>query len=67
MSELLRFLIQVIVILTVSHLVGAVLDRWGQPRVIGEILAGILLGPSFLGWLAPAIWVRIFRQPVCLY
>src|SRR5215831_12659871 len=59
-SELLRFLIQVIVILTMSHLVGAVLVRWGQPRVIGEILAGILLGPSFLGWLAPAIWVRIF-------
>lgn len=31
-----------------------------QPRVVGEILAGILLGPSFLGWLAPSFSAFLF-------
>ena len=33
--------------------VGWLFRRIGQPPVIGEVVAGILLGPSFLGWLAP--------------
>ena len=37
-----------------------ILARWGQPRVIGEILAGILLGPTFFGWIAPAPWRFVF-------
>ncbi|WP_189920116.1 cation:proton antiporter [Kitasatospora xanthocidica] len=40
------------VILTCQASAWAV-RRLGQPAVIGEILAGILLGPSLLGWLAP--------------
>lgn len=55
-------LAQVIVIVLCARLCGLLLQQLGQPRVIGEILAGILLGPSFVGaiwpefghWLFPA-------------
>ncbi|HEX6384267.1 MAG TPA: cation:proton antiporter, partial [Anaerolineae bacterium] len=32
----------------------------GQPQVIGEMVAGILLGPSLLGWLAPGVSAALF-------
>jgi Kef-type K+ transport system membrane component KefB len=38
-----------------GRLVGAGVRRLGQPAVIGEILAGILLGPSFLGRVSPDV------------
>lgn len=41
-------------IIVVGRLLGAVVQRLGQPRVIGEVIAGILLGPSLLGRVSPA-------------
>jgi K+:H+ antiporter len=46
-------LLQLIVIVAATRSMGALFTRMGQPAVIGEMLAGILLGPSLLGWLAP--------------
>lgn len=46
-------LLQVIVILIFARLVAWLFTKIGQPSVIGEILAGIILGPSVLGWLWP--------------
>ena len=43
-----------------ANLLGQVAVRLHQPRVVGEILAGILLGPSLLGLLAPDLAVQIF-------
>lgn len=48
------------VILVVCRLVGKVARRFGQPQVVGEMIAGVLLGPSLLGWLAPGLMERIF-------
>ncbi len=42
---------QVILILTVVRALSFVLVKLNQPSVVGEILAGILLGPSFLGYI----------------
>ncbi|MGY1605120.1 cation:proton antiporter [Geodermatophilus sp. SYSU D00815] len=42
-------LLDVAIILVVARLVGALALRIGQPRVVGEIVAGVLLGPSLLG------------------
>ncbi len=39
----------IVIILVVARLVGSLAVRIGQPRVVGEIVAGILLGPSLLG------------------
>src|SRR5262245_39901681 len=53
-------MLQIGVIIGVAHGLGAAMRRVQQPRVIGEVVAGILLGPSFLGWLAPGVWVACF-------
>ena len=55
-----RLLLQVIVIVLATRLVGTLFTRWGQPSVVGEVLAGILLGPSLLGWLWPSAAGFIF-------
>src|SRR5688500_7819903 len=47
-------LLQIVVIVIAARGLGGVFRRFGQPAVIGEMLAGILLGPSLLGWLWPA-------------
>ena len=59
-SPLSRLLLQFIVILAATRTVGAMFRRLGQPAVIGEIAAGILLGPSLLGWLWPQAFNFIF-------
>jgi Kef-type K+ transport system membrane component KefB len=53
-------LLQIAVILAVCRLLHAIAGRIGQPAVIGEIIAGLLLGPSFLGWFAPGLYTRLF-------
>lgn len=46
-------LIELLVVIGLSRLMGLGFERIKQPLVIGEIVAGIMLGPSLLGWLAP--------------
>ena len=55
-----RFLAQLVVIIAATRLVGALAARVGQPRVVGEIAAGILLGPSLLGRVAPELSAWLF-------
>jgi len=53
-------LLQVIAILLSAKVVGALLRKAGQPSVIGEMIAGILLGPSLLGVLWPNAMTFLF-------
>lgn len=53
--DLLVLLVQVAVLLLTARLLGELAQRLNQPTVVGEILAGILLGPSLLSSLVPAI------------
>jgi Kef-type K+ transport system membrane component KefB len=55
-----RLLGQLLVILVAARGLGALARRAGQPAVIGEIAAGLLLGPSLLGWMAPAASAALF-------
>ena len=55
------------VIITASRLLGLIFRRLQQPQVIGEIVAGILLGPSLLGWLAPEVTMTLFPPTVLPY
>jgi Kef-type K+ transport system membrane component KefB len=59
-SNLLVLLSQIGVILILARLVGWGLRTLHQPQVMGEIVAGIFLGPSLLGWLAPDVSVALF-------
>ncbi len=45
------------------HVLGHLLERLRQPRLVGEILAGILLGPFVLGKLSPATFDYLFNNP----
>jgi Kef-type K+ transport system membrane component KefB len=55
-----RFLAQIVVILLVVRALGWLLARVGQPVVVGEMLAGILLGPSILGARWPGAYASLF-------
>lgn len=55
------FFAQLAVILTACRLVGWIGRRFlGQPQVVGEMIAGVLLGPSLLGLLAPGVQALLF-------
>ncbi len=58
--QLLVFWVGLLVILVAARLLGAVMQRIGQPAVIGELAAGLILGPSVLGKLAPDITDWLF-------
>ncbi len=61
---LLHLLLALVVVVVAARGVGAVFARFGQPSVIGEIVAGILLGPSLLGRVAPAASAFAFPPSV---
>ncbi len=54
------FLVQIVVILAASRALGLVARHLGQPAVVAEIAAGVLLGPSLLGWAAPDLSAALF-------
>ena len=59
-SALAILLLQIIVIIIVARLFGAVFRKIGQPPVMGEMVAGIALGPSVLGLVSPVAMDFLF-------
>ena len=53
-------LLQLIVIIAATRAVAWLARRVGQAEVVGEMLAGILLGPSLLGYFAPEVFTYVF-------
>lgn len=53
-------ILQLVLVLAVSRCTGLLFRRLRQPQVIGEMVAGIALGPSLFGWAAPALSQTIF-------
>jgi len=67
-AQLLRFLIEIAALLLVSRVLAEVAKRFDQAPVIGELLAGILLGKSVLGHLAPAAYAYLFTaDPLAMH
>jgi len=58
-----RFFLQLAVILGACRFVGYATRYLGQTQVVGEMIAGVLLGPSLLGWLAPESQAYLFPKP----
>lgn len=54
------FFLQMFVILGACRIVGALARRLGQPQVVGEMIAGVFLGPSLLGLLLPGLQQTVF-------
>lgn len=53
-------LLQIVIIIVAARAMALVLQRFGQPAVVGEIAAGICLGPSLFGALAPRAFASVF-------
>ena len=53
-EEIGSVVVLLLILLAAAHLFGYIFSRLRQPKVIGEILAGIFLGPTLLGRIAPS-------------
>jgi Kef-type K+ transport system membrane component KefB/nucleotide-binding universal stress UspA family protein len=53
-------LVQVALLIGIGRGLGELMQRIGQPSVIGELLAGLVLGPSLFGWIWPSAQAAIF-------
>lgn len=60
--EVLVFLIQLSLLIGVARLLGGLVKRFGQPSVVGELAAGVLLGPSLFGRIAPNAFDWVFGE-----
>src|SRR5438552_1882436 len=61
-TPLSRLLLQFIIIIGATRVLGTIFSRIGQPAVIGEMAAGILLGASLFGWLCPNVFAFVFSS-----
>jgi Kef-type K+ transport system membrane component KefB len=61
-SPLSTLLLQIIVIIVIARLFGSIFRRLGQPPVMGEMVAGITLGPSVLGLVSPQLAAFLFPE-----
>jgi len=59
-----RLMLAMAVVILAARLVGALTRRLAQPQVMGEVLAGILLGPTLLGAVAPTVEVYLFPSDI---
>lgn len=56
------FFLQAAVILLAARVVGRIARRFGQPQVVGEMIAGVALGPSLFGLLLPGVQQALFPK-----
>ena len=67
-SIAIHFFLELAAILLACRVVGLLSQFLGQPQVVGEMIAGVLLGPSLLGRFAPGVQHHLFppgRQTLC--
>jgi Kef-type K+ transport system membrane component KefB len=62
-SSLLSFIAGLTLVLTAAHTLGVVADRLGFAPVVGELLTGLVLGPSLLGLVAPTVTSIVVPVP----
>jgi Kef-type K+ transport system membrane component KefB len=63
----LAFFLAIIIVMLFARLAGSLIPRIGQPRVMGEVLAGILLGPTVFGLVDPHLQAKIFAPDIVPY
>jgi Kef-type K+ transport system membrane component KefB len=63
-NTVVAFFIAVVVVMLFARLCGSLMPKIGQPRVMGEVLAGILLGPTAFGAIAPGLQSSVFATDI---
>jgi len=56
------FILDIVLLLVVGRGLGEILQRFGQPAIMGQLIGGILLGPSLFGWLWPSAQHALFSN-----
>ena len=62
MNHVVEFLLQLTIILIATKLAGDLAARLGQPSVLGQLLAGVLIGPAVASWVEPSVILEVFAQ-----
>jgi Kef-type K+ transport system membrane component KefB len=62
MAEIGYLLLNLVIILTAAKVGGELAGRIGQPAVLGELIAGILVGPSLLGLIEPLELIQFLAE-----
>src|SRR5215212_7420392 len=55
-------LLALFVMLAAAKIMAEIFERLRQPAVVGEILAGVIIGPSLLGWVQPSDLISILAE-----
>ncbi len=55
-------LLHLFIMLAAAKLMAEVFERLRQPAVVGEILAGVIIGPSLLGWVQPSEIITVLAE-----
>lgn len=58
------FIVEIVLMLFLGRLLGELMQRIGQPAVMGQLIAGILIGPSVFGALLPSVYQTVFPEVV---
>lgn len=66
-QSVIAFFFAIIVVMLFARLCGSLMPRIRQPRVMGEVLAGILLGPTVFGAIDPGLQAKIFAPDIIPY
>ena len=66
-ATVVAFFIAVAIVMLFARLCGSLMPRIGQPRVMGEVLAGILLGPTAFGAIDPSLQSTVFASDIVPY
>lgn len=56
------FFLYLLIILLTARVFAEIADRFRAPRVMGELFAGVLLGPSLLGWIEPVTVIKLLAE-----
>ena len=56
------FFLHLLIILLTARIFAELADRFQVPRVMGELFAGVLLGPSLLGWIEPVTVIKMLAE-----
>ena len=59
-----HFLLSLVIIMIISQLFGTLAKVIGQPKVVGEMVGGIVMGPSLLGFFFPTIQEWLFNESI---
>jgi Kef-type K+ transport system membrane component KefB len=57
-----KLVTNIILILAAAWILGAVFSRFNLPQLLGELLAGFIIGPTLLGWVAPGPAIDVLAQ-----